>query len=89
MLSFILGLATSFERKHGVPPNLLYLNTDHFSHLREELGFPSDVKMMNQMLGMEIVIYFEARHPHVAYSGGIREKSTEVQVQNGISAVYH
>ena len=89
MLSFILGLATNFEREHGFSPNLLYLNKEHFTRLREELGFPPDVKVMTQMLSMEIVIYFEARHPHVAYSGGVREKSVEMMALPAHATVFH
>lgn len=66
MLSFIVQLATSFEREHGVKANVLYLNGEHFDHLRQDFSDPQDIQAMVERLGMEVVLDRHAVHPHLA-----------------------
>ncbi len=37
ILNYILQQAQRFERRHGVPPNVLYMNKEHYVALSEEL----------------------------------------------------
>jgi hypothetical protein len=67
MLSYIYRLVHDFEKEHGLPPNLLYLNQAHMSVLREQLGPAKRLDDVVGLLGMELIITQEATHPHVAW----------------------
>lgn len=55
MLDHILRQAYDFERRHGVAPDVMYLNEDHYNALREDApGLFSDPPAMP--LGFEIMI---------------------------------
>lgn len=68
MLSFIYSLVRRFEAEHSVPPNLLYLSSDHLHHLKRELHASLDIDMLPRLLGMEIVISNETIHPRVSWA---------------------
>ena len=68
MLSFIYRLARQYEREHGHPPNLLYLNPAHFAMLRSALAEIPELESLRRFLGMEIVIDGDLVHPHVGWS---------------------
>lgn len=68
MLSFIYRLANEFEQLHGYRPNVLYMNREHFGHLKGELSEIPDLGAISQLLGMEIVLDNELGHPHVYWS---------------------
>lgn len=67
MLSYIYQIAHYFERSHGVRPNALYLNKDHFRRLRDAFGDPDDIEAMTRHVGMRLIISNDALHPHLAY----------------------
>lgn len=67
MLSFIYRLVRDFEKEHGIQPNLLYLNQTHMSALQEQMGSTIRLDELVGLLGMEIILTEEARHPHVAW----------------------
>ncbi len=67
MLSFLYHLAHDFERSHGYPANLLYINPQHFDALRQALSEIENLDKLTRFLGMDIVISDEATHPHVVW----------------------
>ena len=68
MLSFIYRLARDFEKEHGVPPNLLYLNPTHLQFLRAQLDETWPLDNIVNLLGMEIMVSSEVVHPHVVWT---------------------
>jgi len=68
MLSHLYRIASEFERRHGVAPNLLYLNYQHFDQLGKVLpGLKTDEKLLRQ-LGLQIILENDRIHPGVAWS---------------------
>jgi hypothetical protein len=68
MLSHLYRIASEFERRHGVAPNLLYLNYQHFDQLRKALpGLQSNEKLLRQ-LGLQLILQNDRLHPGVAWS---------------------
>lgn len=68
MLSYLVKLASEFEREHGHRPNLLYMNPRHFQILQAELAGIPGLGQLVQFLGMELVIERDVCHPHLSYS---------------------
>ncbi len=68
MLGFICRLASSFEREHGIRPNLLYLNRMHSEQLKAAFDETYSFHQITTMLDMEIIVDPEIMHPHVAWS---------------------
>ena len=68
MLSFIYRLARDFEKEHGVPPNLLYLNPTHLQFLRTQLDNEQQMDNIVKLLGMEVMVSSEVVHPHVVWT---------------------
>lgn len=68
MLSFIYRLVRDFEKEHGIPPNLLYLNPVHMHFLREQMSSDKQLDQIVNLLDMEIIITQEAIHPHVSWT---------------------
>lgn len=68
MLSYLVKLASEFEREHGHRPNLLYMNPQHFQILRQELAGIPGLGELVRFLGMEVVIEQAICHPHLSYS---------------------
>jgi len=66
MLSFIYRLIKTFQREHGLHPNLVYLNRQHYQKLLESLPAMKTQEEISRFLMMEIVISPEIAHPHVA-----------------------
>ena len=68
MLSFIYRLVHDFEQKHGIHPNLLYLNEHHVKHLLD--GIAEDFTLQNiiELLQLELIINREVLHPHVVWT---------------------
>ena len=52
MLSYIYQIAYQFEHSHELRPNTLYLNPDHFAHLRSEFSDPDDIDAISTYLGI-------------------------------------
>jgi hypothetical protein len=81
MLSFLYQLVESYHREHGLHPNLLYVNLNHYENLLECLPEMKSPEEVSRFLMMQIVISPEAVHPHVAWlpahTGGrlIRDRS--------------
>ena len=67
MLSYIYQIAYRFEHSHELRPNTLYLNLQHFEHLRNEFSDPDDIDAISSYLGMHLILSHEALHPHVAH----------------------
>lgn len=68
MLSQLYRIAREFESRHGVAPNLLYLNYQHFDQLREALpGLQSNARLLHQ-LGLQLILQNDRAHPGVAWS---------------------
>lgn len=68
MLSHLYRIAAEFEQRHGMMPNLLYLNHSHFEQLRQALGGLPDSTALLQRLDMALVLQQDVRHPRVAWS---------------------
>lgn len=66
MLSYIYRLVRDFEKDHGSRPNLVYLNSQHFTILKGQLAKYVGMDRLVTLLGMEIILSDEATHPHVA-----------------------
>ena len=66
MLSFIYRMMREFELEHGMKPNVLYLNTDHFERLRDDFADPDNIEAIINRLDMEIVIEKSTLHPHLS-----------------------
>jgi len=67
MLSYIYQIAYHFEHNHELRPNTLYLNQQHFEHLRNEFADPDDIDAISSYLGMHLILSHDALHPHVAH----------------------
>jgi len=65
MLSFIYRLMKEYENKHGIRPNLIYINGEHFNTLRNQLN-ACRIEALPKLLGMDVVLSNDAPHPHVA-----------------------
>lgn len=68
MLSFIYQQADKFEQKHGVRPNLLYLNQVHAEQLQACFSELHNLEGIKEMLQMEIIINQDIPHPHMAWA---------------------
>lgn len=68
MLSFLYRLVRLYHREHGLHPNLLYLNPQHYQRLLECLPEMTDQEQVSRFLMMQIIIHPETVHPHVAWS---------------------
>ena len=66
MLSFIYRLIKTFQREHGLRPNLVYLNRQHYQKLLKSLPTMQSHEEITRFLAMEIVVSPEIAHPHVA-----------------------
>lgn len=66
MLSHIVTLLSSYERNHGVRPNVVYMNETHYGYLREELPFVRDHNDVIAILGVDIALNDEAMNPQAA-----------------------
>jgi len=68
MLDHIIGRLHSFERRHGVTPNVVYINHSHYRVLREQCpGLFSDTVSYN--LGFHLIIMpdTELAHPRIGW----------------------
>ena len=68
MLSHLYRTASDFEQRHGVTPNLLYLNYSHFEQLQRALAGLRDRAALLQRLDMALVLQQDVAHPRVAWS---------------------
>jgi len=65
MLSFIYRLCRDFEQEMGYAPNVLYINAAHLQRLRESFANESDLAVIRQRLGLEVLLRADAVHPRV------------------------
>ena len=65
MLDYLYRLVTSFEREHGMRPNLLYINPSHCEHLKASFDEKYSMSEIMEMLQMEVIIDSSCVHPHV------------------------
>ena len=72
MLSFLYRLVETFQREHGMHPNLIYLNRLHYRKLLESLPAMKSHEEISRFLMMEIIISPEIMHPHVASANLIK-----------------
>ncbi len=75
MLGLIYELVRGFEREHGMPPNILYLNDEHFQRLRRECGDPDEMVAMLSRLKLDVVLCPEVMHPQVAYRDSLSRQA--------------
>ena len=68
MLSHLYRIVREFERRHGVTPNLLYLNYAHFEQLQHALPGFRDTQSLLDQLKMELILQRDVVHPRVAWS---------------------
>ena len=82
MLSHLYRIAAEFQHRHGVMPNLLYLNHAHFEQLGQALsGLPDNAAVLRN-LGMTVVLQQDVVHPRVAWSA-VRARVVAEQGQAG------
>jgi len=67
MLSYIYHQINNFQNSHGVLPNVLYLNNEHYQRLLGAYDASMSVMGITQHLQLELVIDATAIHPHVAW----------------------
>jgi len=75
MLSFIYRMYREYEREHQYPPNVLYINSEHFERLRREFANPNDLNGIRRLLGMEIVVKRDAVHPQMGWLQAAERKA--------------
>jgi len=68
MLSHLYRIFSDFERRHGICPNLLYLNYHHYHELKRALPGLETTAELLQRLNMEIILQRDIIHPRVAWS---------------------
>lgn len=68
MLSFIYQQAETFQRKHAMRPNMLYLNPEHAAQLQACFSECYDLGKISELLQIEIVINHGIPHPHMAWA---------------------
>jgi hypothetical protein len=68
MLAYIYRMVREFERNHGIPPNLLYLNRLHSEHLTAAFADGYSMCQIMDELQMELIIDRDIVHPHVAWT---------------------
>ncbi len=73
MLSYIYQTAHYFEKNHGIRPNALYLNREHFNKLRYSFSDPDNIEAITQHLGMQLILSNDALHPHMAHLQSLSE----------------
>jgi hypothetical protein len=66
MLSHIVNLVNHYESRHGIRPNLVYLNETHYGFLREEMPGVRDHQDVVSILGVDIALSDEVINPQVA-----------------------
>ena len=66
MLSFLYRLIRGFQREHGFPPNVVYINSVHYRALRDNLSTLTH-EQTERFLCLHVVLDNEALHPHVAW----------------------
>lgn len=67
MLSFLFRLIRSYQREHGILPNVLYINDFHYQKLRESLPDLTTHEAVATFLQLDVVIRAEAVHPSIAW----------------------
>ena len=67
MLSFIYRIYREFELKMGYRPNVLFVNSEHLKALAAQMEGASDLSLVRDRLGMEIMMRQDAVHPSVAW----------------------
>ncbi|HSD97156.1 MAG TPA: hypothetical protein VLB06_08435 [Sulfuricaulis sp.] len=67
MLSFLYRLVENYHREHGLHPNLLYVNQQHYQKLLQCLPEMKNQEEVSRFLIMQVVIDPEAAHPYVAW----------------------
>jgi len=70
MLSFIVGLCSTFRKQHGFSPNVLYVNQTHFDRLRDDLEGLREYERIRERLGMDIMVVEDVLHPRVGWITG-------------------
>ncbi len=76
MLGYIYRLVTSFEREHGMRPNLLYINQEHLLHLKSSFDERFSMQQIMYMLKMELIIDQGSVHPHVCWTQVAQRKAS-------------
>ncbi|MCU7837526.1 MAG: hypothetical protein KZQ83_20075 [gamma proteobacterium symbiont of Taylorina sp.] len=67
MLSVLNQLTARFEQSNGFRANLLYINTLQLEQLKEQLS-ESDLEILSQLIGMDIVIVGNNSKAHVSWA---------------------
>lgn len=67
MLSFLFRLIRSYQREHGLLPNVLYINDFHYQKLRESLPDLTTHEEIATFLQLDVVICRESVHPSIAW----------------------
>lgn len=68
MLDHILGRMQSFEKRHGVTPNVVYINHSHYQVLRQQCpGLFADT--VTHHLGFHLILVsdIELVHPRIGW----------------------
>lgn len=68
MLDHILGRMQAFEKRHGVTPNVVYINHDHYQALHDQCpGLFSDTISYNLGFHLIVVSNKELVHPRIGW----------------------
>lgn len=67
MLGHIYRLVNGFEKAHGFPPNLQYLNPAHYEHLKSAFDNNFSLNRIIEILHMDIIIESDRIHPHTVW----------------------
>ncbi|MFQ5936155.1 MAG: hypothetical protein ACE5LB_07100 [Acidiferrobacterales bacterium] len=66
MLSHIVSLVHDYKQLNGARPNLVYMNEQHYTYLRQEMPGVRDHNDVVAILGIDIALSDLAVRPHVA-----------------------
>ena len=67
MLDYLCDSAAKYQKLHGLKPNLLYLNNNHFQSLQYQLD--NQHKLSNRFNEFDLIIVLSPTmtHPSLAY----------------------
>lgn len=75
MLDHILRQAFNFERRHGVAPNVIFINDEHYAALRENApGLFSDPPTIAMGFELRVISKESLSHPHAVRLESARDE---------------
>lgn len=67
MLDYLYDSAVNYQKLHGLKPNLVYLNNNHFQSLQFQLKAQHQLADLFNEFDLKIVLSPSMPHPSLAY----------------------